>query len=171
MRNKTRYIAHSALIAALYIALSHLQNALLPGSATWAIQFRVAEALCVLALFTPAAVSGLTVGCLLFNITLAGALPLDFLAGSLATLLASGGMYALRTVTVKGFPLPALMLPAVCNGLLVGWELTAYIGGGFWRNALYVAAGELLVLLTLGIALYYALRLHNLDKRLFDQTQ
>ena len=42
-----------------------------------------------------------------------------------------------------------------------------YIGGGFWINALYVAIGELAVLLTLGSLLYAALRRRGLDKRLF----
>ncbi len=164
---KSRFIAHGALLAALYVALTHLQNALIPGSATWAIQFRASEAMCVLALFTPAAIPGLTLGCMLFNISFAGALPLDFLVGSLATLLATGGMYGLRKLTVKGYPLLAMLLPAIANGLLVGWELSVYIGGAFWLNALYVAIGEAAVLLTLGTALYYALRTRNLDKRLF----
>ncbi|MBQ7026177.1 MAG: QueT transporter family protein, partial [Peptococcaceae bacterium] len=48
-------------------------------------------------------------------------------------------------------------LPAITNAFLVGWELTAYIGGGFWLNAFYVAIGEAAVLLTLGTALYYVL--------------
>ena len=165
---KSRFVAYGALIGALYVALTHLQNALIPGSATWAIQFRASEALCVLALFTPGAIPGLTLGCLLFNISFAGALPLDFLVGSLATLLATAGMYALRKMTVKGYPLIGMLLPAVTNALLVGWELTVYVGGGFRLNALYVAIGELAVLLTLGTALYYALRTRNLDKRLFE---
>jgi uncharacterized membrane protein len=77
MRRKTRFITHAALIGAMYFALTHLQNLLLPGSASWTIQFRVSEALCVLAFFTPAAIPGLTIGCLLFNLSFAGALPLD----------------------------------------------------------------------------------------------
>jgi len=164
---KSRFLAHGALACAVYVALTYLQNAVLPGSTTWAIQFRVSEALCVLALFTPAAIPGLTLGCLLFNISTAGALPLDFLVGSLATLLATAGMYGLRKVTVKGYPLPAMLLPAVANGLLIGWELSVYIGGGLWLNALYVAVGEVAVLLTLGTALYYGIRTRNLDKRIF----
>ena len=164
---KSRFIVYGALIAALYVALTHMQNILLLGSATWAIQFRASEALCVLALFTPAAIPGLTLGCLLFNISFAGALPLDFVVGSLATLLATVGMYSLRRLTVKGYPILAMLLPAIANGLLVGWELSVYIGGGFWLNALYVAIGEAAVLLTLGTALFYALRSRNLDKRLF----
>jgi uncharacterized membrane protein len=163
MQKNVHKLTHAALIAALYVALTHLQNMLLPGSATWAIQFRASEALCVLALFTPAAISGLTIGCLLFNITFSGALPLDFLVGSLASFLAAWGMYLTRRVTIKGYPLLALLLPAVSNAIFVGWELSVYIGGGFWINALYVAIGEAAVLLTLGTALFYALR----NKRLF----
>ena len=64
MSKNTRFLTHAAVIAALYAVLTHLQNVLLPGSATWAIQMRLSEALCVLSFFTPAAIPGLTVGCL-----------------------------------------------------------------------------------------------------------
>lgn len=167
MSKKTRFLSYSALIAALYVALTHLQNLLLPGSASQMIQFRASEALCVLALFTPTAIPGLTVGCLLFNITAAGALPLDFLIGAGATLLAAYSMYLLRKITVKGYPLLAMVMPAVWNGLLVGWELSVYVGGGFALNAFYVFVGEIAVLLTLGSALFYSLKTRGLDKRLF----
>ena len=168
MRKKTRFLAQGAMIAALYAGLTYMQNFLIPGSATWAIQFRASEALCVLALFTPAAIPGLTVGCVLFNLTFAGALPLDVPLGGLATLLAAAGMYSLRNVKIKGYPLLAMLLPALTNAFLVGWELSVYIGGGFWLNALYVAIGEAAVLLTLGTALYYALRTRGLAARLFQ---
>ena len=161
-------IAYGAIIAALYVALTHLQNFLIPGSATWAIQFRASEALCVLALFTPAAIPGLTLGCMLFNLSFAGALPLDFAVGSLATAIATAGMYALRNVRFKGYPTLGMLMPAVSNAFLVGWELTVYIGGGFWLNALYVAIGEAAVLLSLGTALFYAVKTRRLDKRLFN---
>ena len=167
MRGKSRMITRGAMIGALYVALTYLQNFLIPNSATWAIQFRASEALCVLALFTPAAIPGLSIGCLLFNISFVGALPLDFLIGTLATLIGTAGMYGLRKVTLKGYPLPAMLLPAISNGLLVGWELSVYIGGGFWLNALYVAIGEAAVLLTLGTALYYVLRSRNLKNNIF----
>ena len=168
MRKNIRFTTHAALIGALYVALCYLQNMLLPGSASWAIQFRAAEALCVLALFTPSAIGGLTIGCLLFNISFAGALPLDFLVGTAASLLAAWGMYLTRRITIKGYPFLAMTLPAVTNAFLVGWELSVYIGGGFWLNAIYVAIGELAVLLTLGSALFYALKARNLHARLFD---
>ena len=164
MKNKVKLLSHGALIAALYTALTYLQNFLLPGSASWAIQFRAAEALCVLALFTPAAIPGLTVGCVLFNLSFAGALPLDVPVGGCATLLSVTAMHLLRRVTVKGIPLPALLMPALFNALLVGWELAMYIGGGFWLNALYVAIGEGAVLLTLGLALYYTVKNRRLER-------
>lgn len=167
MKKKTRYMAHAAIIAALYVVLTHLQNLIFPNSASMAIQFRASEALCVLAFFTPAAIPGLTLGCLLFNITSAATLPLDFLVGSLASMLAALGMHASRRVTVLGFPLPGLLMPALTNALLVGWELELYIGGGFWLNAIGVAIGEAAVLLTLGSFLYFALKTRDLGKKLF----
>ncbi len=167
MRKTSRQIAHAALIAAMYVALTYLQNLLIPGSGTWAIQFRVSEALCVLAFFSPAAIWGLAVGCFLFNLTFAGALPLDMVLGSLATLLAAGGMYLTRRVRLGSVPLLGLLLPAVANGIVVGWELAVTVGGGFWVNAGYIAAGEMAVLLTLGWALWAAMEKNNLAGRLF----
>ena len=167
MKKRTRFVAHAAIIAALYAVLTHFQNILLPGSATWAIQLRMSEALCVLAFFTPAAAMGLGVGCLIFNLTFAAALPLDFLVGTLASYLAAKGMWLTRNITVKGYPLPGMLMPALTNAFLVGWELTVYIGGGFWLNAIYVAIGEAIVLLTGGTVLYCVMKKRKLDTRLF----
>ena len=89
MRNKAKFLTYGAVLAAAYVTLTHLQNVLLPGTASNMIQVRIAEALCVFAFFTPAAIPGLSLGCLLFNLTFAGSLPLDFLVGSLATFLRS----------------------------------------------------------------------------------
>lgn len=167
MSKKIKNIAYSAVFAALYVALTHAQNLLLPGSATWAIQFRASEALCVLAFFTPAAIGGLSVGCLLFNLSFAGALPLDPIVGTLATVLAVGGMYLTRRITFKGYPVLGMLLPALFNGLLVGWELWLYIGGGFWLNAIYVAIGEAAVLFSLGSLLCWLIRKRQLHRYLF----
>ena len=167
MHKHAKYLAHGALIAAMYAALTHLQNLLIPGSATWAIQFRASEALCVLAFFTPAAIPGLGVGCFLFNLTYSGALPLDTVVGTAATLLAAGAMHLTRKLRIRRYPLPGLAMPAIFNAFLVGWELTVYIGGGFWLNALYVALGELGVLFTLGWLLDACLMRNGLARRLF----
>lgn len=154
---KSKKLAVGALIAALYAILTHLQNVILPGSATWAIQMRMSEALCVLAFFTPAAIWGLGAGCFLFNILYAGALPLDPIVGTLATVLAAGSMYAVRKLKVFGIPVLGMLMPALFNAFLVGWELWLFLETPFWLNALYVAIGELLVLLVLGTALYILL--------------
>ena len=167
MRKRSHFLAHSAIIAALYTILCYLQNLILPGSASWAIQMRAAEALGVLAFFTPAAIPGLGIGCLLFNLSFAGALPLDFLVGTLASILAAGAMYLLRNVTVRNLPILGLLMPGIFNAFLVGWELTVYIGGAFWLNALYVALGEWIVLLTLGSILYTAIYKRGLHNKLF----
>ena len=167
-RSRIRYWTHAAIIAALYTVLTHLQNILIPNSASFAIQCRLSEALCVLALFTPAAIPGLAVGCLVFNMTFAAALPLDWILGSLATLTACAAMWGLRRVLVAGYPLPAMVMPAVTNAVLVGWELAMYIGGGFWINAVYVAIGELIVMFIFGTALYYVMKRRRLDKILFE---
>ena len=168
MNKRIRNIVYAAVIAALYVVLTNLQNVLLPGSATWAIQFRLSESLCILAFFTPAAIPGLTVGCLVFNLTYAAALPLDWIVGSLATLTAAWAMYRLRRVKLWGLPVLGLLMPALTNAILVGWELTVYIGGAFRLNALYVAIGEAAVLLTLGTLLYRAIANRSLQTRLFD---
>ena len=167
MRRHPRRLAHAAIIAALYVVLTHFQNILLPGSATWAIQLRLSEALCILAFFTPAAPVGLSVGCLLFNLTYSAALPLDFLVGTAATYLAAKAMWLTRNIRFRNYPLPGMLMPGLFNALLVGWELSAYIGGGFRMNAAYVAIGEVAVMLSAGNALYYAMKKRNLDTRLF----
>ena len=90
----TVYIVQAAVIAALYAVLTILQNTLLPGTASAAVQFRVSEALTILAVFTPAAIPGLTVGCVIANISSLSTLgPYDMIFGSRASLLAAVLMY------------------------------------------------------------------------------
>ncbi len=87
------FMAQAAMIAALYIVLTFIANAF--GLANYAVQVRFSEALTVLPYFTPAAIPGLFIGCLLSNILTGCALP-DIIFGSLATLLGALGTYALR---------------------------------------------------------------------------
>lgn len=163
----TRIITQAAVIAALNTVLTYAQYLLWPESTSMAIQVRLSEAMLVLAFFTPAAVPGMTVGCLLFNLTYAGTLPLDWLVGTLATFLAVWGMWMTRKITVKGYPIVGMLLPALTNAILVGWELTAYIGeASFWYNALFVALGELIALLVFGSILFYAITRRKLDQKL-----
>ena len=165
----TRIITQAAVIAALNTVLTYAQYLLWPESTSMAIQVRISEAMLVLAFFTPAAVPGMTIGCLLFNLTYAGTLPLDWLVGTLATLLAVWGMRMTRNITVKGYPILGMLLPALTNGLLVGWELTYYIGeASFWYNALFVALGEMIALLVVGTVLFYAITRRGLDQKIMQ---
>lgn len=159
INRKNRYLATGAIIAALYAALTYAQEMLLPGSASAAVQFRISEALTVLAFFTPAAIPGLTVGCAISNLLFMGALPLDVILGSLATFFAAVCMYKLREVTFKEIPLAGLLMPAAFNGVIIGLEIELFfIEGPFHFSSFLfqggcVALGELGVCFTLGILL------------------
>ena len=112
---KVLFVAQAAIIAALYAALTYAQNLLLPGTTSMAVQFRLSEALTLLSVFTPAAIPGLTIGCVAANLMNVSVLPLDMILGSLATLLAAIAMYLLRHVCVKKIPLLSALMPAVFN--------------------------------------------------------
>ncbi len=165
---KIHRLVLSAVIAALYVALTFAQETIFPTSATMAVQFRVSEALTVLSLFTPAAIPGLTVGCFIANFSVLGALPTDIVLGSFASFLACFFMYRLRNVTVKGFPLLSLLMPAVFNGIIIGAEIEVFFIEGpfnfisFLIQGGLVALGELGVLFTLGALLVKVIK----DKRL-----
>ncbi len=169
----TKFLVQSGIFAALYVVLTYAQNLIWPGSTTMAIQFRLSEAMCIMALFTPAAIPGLTLGCLLYNISWAQSLPLDWLVGTLATVLATTFMWFLRRVKIMKLPVLALLMPAICNAPLVGWELALFLGEAgftwplFFTNSLCVFIGEAAVLLVLGTILYIAITKRNLDQKLF----
>lgn len=176
MKNKkVLFIVQTAVIAAMYAALTYAQNFLFPGSTSAAVQFRVSEVLNVLALFTPAAIPGLTIGCVISNIVNIGAgLPLDMIFGSLATLGATVSMYFLRNVKIKNYPLLALLMPALWNGVIVGWEIEVFFIDGPFNFADFllqgglVALGELGVLYILGTLLYFVIIKRGLDKKVFN---
>ena len=127
MRNpKTLFITKSALIAALYVALTLLSASL--NLAFGPIQLRLGEALCILPVLTPAAVPALFVGCILANL-LGGAIPLDVILGSVATLLGAVGTYALRNR-----PILCLLPPIAANTAIV--PLLLYFAYGFRDTAL-----------------------------------
>lgn len=148
-KNKTRDLTLAALVAALYAVMSYFGS--LFGLTFGPIQFRFAEALCVLPFLFPAAVPGLTLGCLITNLLSPYGL-LDMVVGPLATLL--GAWLTSKVRHAWAAPLP----PVLCNGVLVGFTLAWTEAGGFtaaffpaWLyNGLTVALGELGVCVILG---------------------
>lgn len=140
-------ITQGAMIAALYVVLTWVANAL--GLANGAIQVRFSEALCILPIFTPAAIPGLFVGCLLANI-LNGCVIWDIIFGSLATLIGAFGTYFLRK-TKFVFTLP----PVIANAVIVPFVLRyAYgVGDAHWYLVATVAAGEIISVCIIGLIL------------------
>ena len=170
INKRNHNLATGAIIASLYAVLVFAQEMIFPNSASAAVQFRVAESLTVLAAFTPAAIPGLTIGCALANLLFMGALPLDTLLGSFATLLAAICMYKLRDVTLKGIPFAALLMPAAFNGVIIGLEIEIFFIEGpfnfvsFLLQGGLVALGELGVCFTLGALLYRSIKNKKLEK-------
>lgn len=167
-----KVFVQGAMIAAIYVVLTLIANAL--GLANYVVQIRFSEALTILPFFTPAAVPGLFVGCILSNI-LTGCMPLDVIFGSLATLFGALGTYLIgkkfrhiagakeaghgsqRGLSFHKFlaPLP----PIVSNTLIVPFIL-AYVyqfeGSILWFM-LTVGTGEIISCGFLGLALLFSL--------------
>ena len=167
-RFTVRQLTAAAIIAAAYAALTLL----LPIPQYGGVQLRVAEAMTVLPFFFPEAIPGLAVGCFLANL-LGSPYVLDWIFGTLATLLAAVATRAARHVRVKGIPVLAPLPPVVCNALIVGLEITLVSPGGFlWpaflANALSVGAGELVVCYVLGLPLAILLDRLDAENKLFS---
>lgn len=157
-RKKSAFIAKSAVIAALYVLLTLLSS--LFGLSGGVIQFRLSEALCLLPIFTPAAVPGLFIGCLLANI-LSGSVLWDVVFGSAATLFGALGAYALR----KKRPFIAALPTVFANTLIVPPILRFAYGaeGSLLFFALTVFIGEIVCAAFLGTLLAGALRRSKID--------
>jgi uncharacterized membrane protein len=140
------------------------------------VQFRFSEALTVLPVFTPAAIPGLAVGCLIANL----ASPLgivDWIFGTLATLGSALCTYALRNVRIKKLPVLAPLPPVLFNALFVGLEIACLSESGafsfmnaslsgFLYGALSVGIGELVVCYALGLPLLAAVQRTDLEERI-----
>ena len=146
---KAVFITQAAVIAALYTVLVIIFNYCSFGP----IQFRIAEALTILPYFTPAAIPGLFVGCLLSNI-LGGAAIWDIIFGSIATLIGAIGTYALRKNKWLA-PLP----PIIANTLIVPFVLKYAYGseGIFAMFFVTIGASEFVVCGIIGMILLFAL--------------
>lgn len=162
MKSKALFITQAAVIAAIYVVLTYLAQ--LFGLASGAIQLRLSEMLTVLPFFTPAAIPGLFIGCILSNI-LTGCVIWDVIFGSLATLIGAVGTYLLRKKSPYLAPVP----PIVANTLIVPFVLTYAYGAedGILFLMLTVGIGEILSCGVLGIVFMKALT--PVKNRLFQQ--
>lgn len=148
-------MCRAALIASLYVVLTLIASAF--GLSSYAIQIRFSEALCILPIFTTAAIPGLAIGCLISNLICA-ALWQDILFGTLATLIGALGTYALRKYKWIA-PLP----PILANMLIIPFVLAYCYGfeGGVLYFMLTVGIGEIISVYLLGMILRRALEKHQ----------
>ena len=151
MKNKgTLFMVQAAAIAAVYVVLTTVFVAFSFGE----VQVRISEALTILPVFTPAAIPGLFVGCLISNF-LGGAILLDVIFGSIATLIGAVFTWKLRNSSKWLAPLP----PIVANAIIV--PFTLYYGYGVNLPIpfmmLTVGIGEVISCGVLGMILYGAL--------------
>ena len=158
MKNKTLNLTWAALIAALYVVLTLIANAL--GLASGAIQIRLSEALTIMPLFTWAAVPGLTIGCILANL-LTGCALWDIVFGSIATFLGGLGTYYIG----RKIPVLGPVFPIASNMLIVPLVLQKVYGlqDGYMYLMITVGIGEIITCGILGWLLY-----RNLKKRKID---
>ena len=146
-------MVQAALIAAMYVVLTWLANIF--GLANGAIQVRFSEALTILPYFTPAAIPGLFVDCIISN-TITGAAVWDILFGSLATLIGAFFTYKLRHISKWLAPLP----PILSNILVVPQVLRIVYGApdSIWYLTATVGIGEVISCGILGMLLLFALQ-------------
>ena len=152
MKNKgTQFLAEAAVIGAIYVVLTVLFAPLSYGE----VQVRFSEALTILPFFTPAAIPGLFIGCIIANL-FGGAIPVDIIFGSIATLIGAVFTYKLRNQSRFLAPLP----PIIANAVIVPFVLRF----GYGVNLpiplmmLTVGIGEVISCAVFGLILQTALQ-------------
>ncbi len=162
MKNRKKLVnfAVGAIVAALYVVLTYLASAI--GLSSGVIQVRFSEALTILPVFTPAAVPGLFIGCVLSNI-LTGCALWDVIFGSIATLLG-----ALFTYLLRKHKILAVLPPIIANTLIVPPVLIYVYGAtdAYWFILLTVCIGEVISCGILGTALRKAMEKTRIFERI-----
>ena len=151
-RARLLYVTQAGLIAALYTVLTVFVGAF--GLASGAVQLRISEALCVLPFFLPAAIPGLTVGCLISNLILGGIWQ-DVIFGTLATLIGAIGARLLRRWPWL-VPLPTVLSNTVIVPLVLAYGYR--FEDGLPYLMLTVGLGEVLSAYVCGLVLLYVIR-------------
>lgn len=151
---KVLFLTQAAMIAAIYVVLTLIFQPFSFGE----IQVRIAEALTILPVFTPAAIPGLFIGCLIGNIIGGSVLP-DIVLGSLATLLGACFTYLLRKQNKFLAPLP----PILSNTAIIPFVLYYAYGVNLPIPfmMLTVGIGEIISCGVLGMILYTSLQKHK----------
>lgn len=148
-KNNIKFIAESAIIAALYAALTWIFSPISYGP----IQFRISEILVLFVVLNPKYALSLILGCFIANTTSSLGW-YDMLFGTLATALAIIPMIFIRKMPI------AALFPVISNAIIVPLELGLAFGmwkAGFWYNVWTVGLGEFVVIYFLGIPVMSAI--------------
>jgi uncharacterized membrane protein len=171
INNKVRFITTTAMIAALYTAMSFA----IPALSFSQIQIRFAEILCLLPLISKKSIYGLVLGCFLTN--LLGAMLginllgyLDAIIGTFATFIAAYMTYKFRNIRWFRLPILSSLMPVIFNGLIIGFELAFVfmpknILLGTIINGSYVAIGEFVAVTIIGLFVYRMLEERKLIEK------
>ncbi|RKD22142.1 Uncharacterized membrane protein [Caminicella sporogenes DSM 14501] len=156
MKN-TKFLIQASVIAAIYAVLTIVFAPISYGE----IQIRISEALTILPYFTPAAILGLFVGCLIANL-LSPVGILDIIFGSLASLIAAYLSYKMPKKWLV--PLP----PVIVNGIIIGLLLKYAYGIPLPLILLmaYVSVGQIIACYGLGYPLMSILEKYK--KKIFN---
>ena len=151
------FLSKSAVIAALYGVLTYLSYIF--GLSSGFIQVRFSEMITVLPMFTPAAIPGLFIGCLVSNILCGGNI-WDIVFGSLATLIGAYGTYVFREKDVK----IALLSPVFSNTLIIPFILkfTYGVEGAIPVFMIAIAMGEMISAWLFGIGVYRTIKKYKI---------
>ena len=176
-------MVQAAIIGALYVALTLFVAPLSFG----AVQFRFAEALTILPVFTSAAIPGLTVGCLIANI-IGSPFAVDAVFGTFATFLAAVLTRKTRNILLKSQPVLSTVFPVILNGIIVGLEIclftfpqnstqATFVGfsnislTAFLTSCGWVMLGEFVCCCILGLLLYNSLKKTGVFDRSYFRTE
>ena len=159
MKNKNiAFMTQAAMIAAIYVVLTVVFAPFSFGE----VQVRIAEALTILPLFTPAAIPGLFIGCLIGNIV-GGAILFDIIFGSIATLIGALFTYKLREKSPFLAPVPPILANVIIVPAVLRFGYGVLLPIPFMM--LTVGIGEIISCGVLGL-LFYAM-LHRYRNVIF----
>ncbi len=161
MKKTINFTVTAAMIAAIYAVLTLAVAPISFGQ----VQLRISEAMIMFASLTPAAIPGLTIGCILSNLASPYGI-IDIILGSTATLLAALFAYSTRKIQIKNLPWLSPLGAVIFNAFLVSLSIKIVSGSEvlYLLTALQIGAGQVLACYGLGIPLWFILRKTNLMK-------
>lgn len=154
---RTKNITFAALTAGLYVVLTLIASMM--GLSNGVIQIRFSEALTILPVFSPSAIPGLTLGCMIANV-IGGAHIFDVIFGSIATLIGAVFTYVLRKNKYL-----SVLSPIISNTVIIPFILSYvyHFEGALWYFAVTVFIGEVISCGVLGLWLHRFLKKHNFN--------